>query len=473
MDEITHQGFWWLPEDPDHAVAGTLILRHSERPTLELIGTLHDRGFSSTSFEPEFILGVSSNRKKITLYRCAEVNRNTNLGSGLVVSKLSAALCFVGDHFSSNDQLVFPRFAVSYDQLSDWAWLTGFRFSIGQDPATKHFQRYELAYEFPDIHEANVGDFRVRFSPHFSQSGGPIDEYRLHQTMFLEVRPNHPMPLEWYLDTFYHLRNFITLGVGRPLVPIHMRATISVETVEGTELESPATVDVYRQVDREISSKKKVHPAQMLFSFPRIRPYYEQALQIWFQKAPLLRPVYDLYFSTLYNPRQYLEGRFLSLAQAVETYHRRQFGGAYLSGEAYDGLKRQLLDVVSGYPMDSDVRDAFSGKVQYLNEFSLRRRVKDLVSLFGTVIDRFIPNASRFASQVVDTRNYLTHYNPLLQSSAAQDQALYHLTEQLRLLLEFCLLREIGLPEDVREGLVSEHQRYIQLKMMLNRPSGA
>lgn len=469
MEEITLQGVWWLPENPDRAAPGTLTFRDSERPVLNLIGSLHDRDFSEQAFEPQFVLGLATTGKKVTLYRCLEVNRSFNLGGGLGTSRISASVLFIGEHFSEAKDLVFERFAVSYDHLSDWAWLSGFEYSITQDRETHKFQRYELTYAFPDPQEVQVGELRIRFAPTFNQSGGPITAYHLDQHLFLEVRPSSPMEFDGFLDTFYHLRNFITLGVGHPIHPVRMRATVSVELDEEHPLERPHDVQVYYRVDRAGMAEKSLHPAEMLFNFPKIRPYFEQTLVNWFGKASILKPVYDLYFGTLYNPKLYLEGRFLSLAQAVETYHRRMIGGSYVTDAEYEQLKALLLGAITSFNMDSDAKNALMGKVQYLNELSLRRRVKELVVSFDKLVTRHIPNPSKFAGRVVDTRNYLTHYNPSLEPNAVRGENLYLLAEQLRLLLELCFLRELGLPNELMEELVSEHQGYIRLGVSLDR----
>lgn len=465
MKDLKLQGVWWVPESPEQTVAGTLVFDGTNHPALELVGTLFQQTgiVQTTAPGTDIVLGLVDGGKMVTLYRCLQVNRSYNTATGLIISRVSASYVFVGAHFELPTDLLFKRFAISYDKLSDWAWLSGFELTLVADPDTGGFKRLELAYEFPDPHEVLVGDVAVRIAPTFNQAGGPIDEYRLTQILYFEARPPEARSFDYYLDFFYHIRNFITLGVGKTVYPEHILATVSVNVAEGSSLENSHTVDIYHLLDSSRVSGKDVHPALMLFSLPKLGEFYPAALNSWFEKASTLKPVYDLYFSTLYNPKMYLEGRFLSLSQALETYHRRVSGGKYLEQQVFETVHSALVEVLDGFEFERDVRNTFVGKLQYINELSLRRRIKELVLSFGDSIGRYIPSASSFAGRVVDTRNYLTHYNQSLEAGAAQGKDLYDLSEQLELLLELCFLRELGLPDVLRTSIVLEYEGYARL----------
>lgn len=45
---------------------------------------------------------------------------------------------------------------------------------------------------------------------------------------------------------------------------------------------------------------------------------------------------------------------------------------------------------------------------------------------------------------MVATRNYLTHFDKRLKAEAAEGEELYHTTQKLKILLETCLLVELG-----------------------------
>ena len=458
MKDATWEGIWWAPDQPSKKVAGILVFAEREGATLTLLGSLREDELSPASYNPEILVGISSSGLNITVYKCFETSRNIVITGGFPTSTVKGQMVLVGEHFDRPEAMQFSSMVVSYDQLGAWTRISGFEFSLRQDPATNGLAKYELRYSFPDSPEIRIDDFFVKFLPRF-QAKPRIDSHQLIQTMFVEVRPGKVQEIGWYLEIFSHLRNFITLGVGTAVYPVQMQGVVS----EGGELDGGGaqTVEIYKSVRRTTSENEVVHPAQMLFSLPRIRPHLESALKVWFSKSQVYKPIYALYFSTLYNEHLYLEGRFLTLTQAVETYHRRAIGGVYLPENQIEILLSRLGEAIDGAEMREDLRGIFKGKLQFINEVSLRNRIKELVSLIGPIGEQYIPKPGRFASLVVNTRNFLTHYNPSLAGSVATGEQLYVLTEQVRFLLEACLLRDIGLPEDLRGKLLREHQGYV------------
>ena len=62
---------------------------------------------------------------------------------------------------------------------------------------------------------------------------------------------------------------------------------------------------------------------EMVFSRSDLPGGSETAVARWLERAGNLDPVYKLFLGTVYNPRSYLEQRFLNLVQALEVYYRR------------------------------------------------------------------------------------------------------------------------------------------------------
>jgi len=65
-----------------------------------------------------------------------------------------------------------------------------------------------------------------------------------------------------------------------------------------------------------------------------------------------------------------------------------------------------------------------------------------------------------FVGKVVDTRNYLTHYDESKKEAAAVGRELYELTERLESVLEACLLREVGFEGDRLKEVLSRRRRF-------------
>ena len=61
---------------------------------------------------------------------------------------------------------------------------------------------------------------------------------------------------------------------------------------------------------------------------------------------------------------------------------------------------------------------------------------------------------------MVDTRNYQTHHDEDLKERAADGEDLYRLTQKLKMLLEVCLLTEIGFNLEEIKALFLRNSKY-------------
>jgi hypothetical protein len=77
-------------------------------------------------------------------------------------------------------------------------------------------------------------------------------------------------------------------------------------------------------------------------------------------------------------------------------------------------------------------------------------------------VSALITDKDAFAKNVVNTRNYHTHYDPHLKDKAVQGSKLYALTEQLSYLLQACLLVELGIPKQKCAELLIRNQGYVR-----------
>lgn len=200
---------------------------------------------------------------------------------------------------------------------------------------------------------------------------------------------------------------------------------------------------------------------------------FDVFLRNWFKQAKPseLKPTHDLYFGTLYIPLMYRESHFLSLAQAAESFHRRKYRGKYLSDKDYKEIPDVLVNAIP-LAVKKYFKNSLENKLKYSNEFSLRKRLKEIFDEYQHEIPGvFIKNKGAFIDNVVDTINYLTHYDKDLKERAASGNAIFHLTQELKTLLEICLLRELGFGSEEIEDRSSKLLRGIGRMNLSNSTS--
>jgi hypothetical protein len=210
-----------------------------------------------------------------------------------------------------------------------------------------------------------------------------------------------------------------------------------------------------REWDRE-----ELIPQDTLFTLSELGDALENAIRCYFLKRDRLQVPVDLYMSTIYHPDQLLRARFLTLVQAIEAYHRVSMPGKYMDEKTYDtGLKELLWQAIPA-TIDPGFREALKNKLNYLHEFSLRKRIEALTLKYTAVIGKLLGSAADFASTVSELRNRLTHPEPSNAGAKLDYKMLWHLSEKIALLLETCFLDELGFTENrIKEIVRSRSQR--------------
>jgi hypothetical protein len=156
----------------------------------------------------------------------------------------------------------------------------------------------------------------------------------------------------------------------------------------------------------------------------------------------------------------YIEHQFISTTQAAESYHRLRYRGRYLDDSLFKTVLDQLYQAIPPVPVPAFV-SALKTRLKYLNEWALRRRLKDLIGRQGEIAPAVLPGPRGFVDSVVDTRNYLTHLDPeLLPKARTSAIELFEFTQRLRVVLESALLAEIGFDSDRIRALIRRSRAY-------------
>ncbi len=461
MDGFEYEGIWWLPDNPQKQISGTLRFTPEEGATLDLIGTFKDS--INEMLNPDIILGISSNGKEITLYKCFEIRSNVSF-PGLLTSSFYADVVFVGAHFQKNEDIRFKEMSIYYLYLDEWVNISGFKIQLEFDE-----KEMLIKYESPASIQAGIDkDYKIfiGFGVTYPTLSIVQKEVNIKQRTYIRIEPSVEKSLDEYWNIMGYIQNFLSLGIMEPVYPLIIRGITEVnkKMIDGRPCNR--SVEIYYRLPEISKAPKTLLPHDMLFTFKDISDRFEVFLKNWFEKANTLRPVYDLYFGTLYNSRMYLQHQFLSLIQAIEAYHRRKFEGKYLSDGDYEPIYEEFKKLINKLNIESSFKEALKSKLKYGNEYSLRKRLKDLFEKYKEVVDDLIKDKDVFINKVVDTRNYLTHYDKNLRKKTVDGELLYYVTQQLKIVVEICLLSELGFNCEEIKNLLARNRRY---KYVFNR----
>jgi hypothetical protein len=119
----------------------------------------------------------------------------------------------------------------------------------------------------------------------------------------------------------------------------------------------------------------------------------------------------------------------------------------------YGARRREALTDAIPAGTDSSLRQALARRLEYGNEFALRRRLSELLKLLVGSSDAVTTDPKTFVEAVVAERNYPTHY-PLGQSEPMQPFECVYEAYRLRAFLTLLLLAEVGLTgQEAAQGL--------------------
>jgi len=466
MEEFEYNGIWWLPENPKNQISGTLKFNQRENTILELIGSFKEAKDINEIPELNIILGITSNGKIITLYKCYESNFHVSM-PGFFSSSFIVSIIFQGYHFKKEDDIKFDSLSLNYSHLEEWTKISGFKSKLEND-LENHFKKYEVSYSFPEKVEAKLDKFNLSFDYNFTSNGDGIKEVKLKQTTFIKIEPHKQVHFNDYeRDICYHIQNFLSLATGQAIFPEIIKGKINAYKTKLLDRRIAYNdILIFYSIKNLPDLSKKLHPFDMLFSFRDISDNFGKYLENWFAKSEILQPVYDLYFGTLYNPSMYLQHEFLSLIQALESYHRRVKEGKYVSEDDYTEIYKTLISVIP-QKLDNYFKESLIQKLKYHNEFSLRKRLVEILKKCEGVENLLIHNDESFVKDIVNTRNFLTHYDKNIEMKAKNGQELYELTQKIKFILEICFLIELEIPIETIKALVSQNQRYQYLARQL------
>lgn len=441
-----YEGYWWLPEKPDKKVTGNLSINRCEEIELRIIGSLESQdSFSYNQASLEIILGQAVDGNLITLIDPICTN---NYDSSAYTYKSQVAI--VGKkHFYTKNDVVFTSADIRFSLLDEWLCESGF--SIEKKTNEKgHLKQFILKYEYPEIIEFDIdilnSKFKIQYFFYRDQKYLNF-QHELNHKSFFKIKPQHSKNLEWYDNLFESLRRFITVVSGFP-VSITDIITYGDEYCSSKKQKVKEEFSVYFKLPSNAIETFDKHPGKLLTSANLPGVELSILLNNWFHKSEILEPAIILYVATLSTDLVYSEFRLLNYAQALEALHRRVFGGKYLTDEEYEPVCQTLINSIPE-SLERSHRDSLKGRIKYGHEFSQRKRIKLLLDeVWEGCLDEYIEDKNIFINKVINTRNYLIHYDSASESQAVKGTEIFYIAEQLKIILIAHILLQLGIPKE-------------------------
>lgn len=451
-DEFERTGRWWLPENPEDQLHGTLRYSQSQIE-LELSGTFDDvsatelLGGSAEFKNHPCIHGVSHDRQKFTLLRA----HATSLAS---TTKYSAFHLIVDKHVPSLPDLKLR--AVSFYCSHLEAFIGRQLFAVENEGEKEDFKSLTVKYIQPPklawrIDEINATvDFQTGMN--WISSHTP-QRHELRAKSFVTITPDAQEPLDWFIKQIWRFCYLLTLVTDEVVSPTGVEVFLDGDKYPGWHL-----YQVSKERDKDADKSTPV----FLFHLAHLVDNFEPILRQWFSVDDTLLNSIHLTMDAQRNPDHSVQGRFLLLAHAVEVISRATTSSEYMSNSDYESVKNDLVAAIPSR-VGSDHRASLKNKIKYGNEYSFHKRVKLLIeSLPASAQDVVCRDPVAFARGVSETRNYYTHFTDELRPKALPPVPLYWASEKLSFLMRIVLLRYLNIPVELTVERMKEHHRLLQ-----------
>ena len=435
-NEYIKTGYFWLPSNPENKIPGVLTIKNGGDIELEIIGLFRD-DIDSLNRDDDLsrIIGHIEDDGLVTLDDCFYTTKNISFG-GISKSKVCANKVFSGVAYDEKEEITFNSLSFSVDCFDDWVRISGIIVDNDWDNRTA-----SISYSPPENIQIPLNNgmvLEICFS--YTLPGFPnITEAKITQRAYLKIKSPSLIPLNKFIEVVYKLVNLMCFAIDDIVTLKNVVASsseIQREYSNGTKHLVPIKIYYPSLPFSKKIAKKTWH--QMLFNFHTIKTNIQDVINNWLDAYEVIDPALNLYFSVKTGAQKYVDGKFLALAQGLETYHRRTSNDTIMPPSQFDDLVSTLVD---GCPKNHI--DWLQGRLRHGNEINLGQRIKKTIEPFKD----FLGNSNerrKLIRQIVDTRNYLTHYSEDLKDSALTGSELWILCQKMEVIFQLHFLRVIG-----------------------------
>ena len=437
VEERRFEGYWWLPEHPENKVGGVLTYSPTEGARLRLFSALDadpEKRESDEAVEFSTVLGRSTDNEEITVKSTIRDEWNVvDVGDTTVMTAEHTSLrMYCGAHLTEDPQFVGLR--ISYPRLYGWFGKTGTESDVETTESEEPV--FIERYQRPDPAIADLDEFELRVEPQTTHSSSSGLHQRNEDAAFVIDSRGDGFSFNDSWEIARSLQSFLTLACGEET---YFEELIGILDDGITEVETLSSRSNYGNSSGEFDIN------QYTFEFSDIENRFSELIGDWFKMSDELEPVLSLYFATQYNSNLYIQNEFLSLARAIESFHRIEYDGLYIPESEFDDYYDELVaDIPSEYSQ-SFTDHLKDGTFKYANEYSLRKRLNELEDDFGELFSHLPIDFSEKISPIVGTRNDLTH--PDAERESPSPEELIHYADVLHVLLEMVLLKNLHIPD--------------------------
>lgn len=441
------KGSWWLPENPDNKVIGTLKISN-KKILLELEGKLKVD-------EPIFLLnGKTTDKIDITLLDCyIENGLVTTISDGAEIFEtiINCNYAFVGIAYKNEEDIKFDEISARYSYFTGWTGIkrpeiTHKNSLISIDNLEYHTISTILEdgteiilknYWFPDY-----------FTSHYT------DEINLKKYSDVGFKFKYSLLFKNCLEYIFYFGNFVSISLRKSAGVLE----IFLPKIEDIK----KRIQIYCNFYEDYEENRLVYH-NALFTLKEIEDNFGTYLYNFFKKKEIIKYIVDVYCEIIKSKITYISEEFLLYTRLLEAYHRcnPEMESFYLDTKKFRESKKIVLDLIEKYL--PGLKKWVSGAIDNSNYKSFSSMLREIINSIKYILIAFAfdkRTVDIFIKKVKDARNMLTH--PRDEDEEKNNEYvkfIYPMTKKLEIVLLSLTLKEIGFEDEkVKNILMSKSE---------------
>lgn len=413
LEPFETMGQWWIPSSKDKFSG---ILKYDPQEAileLKILGELLPLKSGPITFQNvKIVNGLTTGGQYMTLLNCLYAIDSIS-SPGYITSKVIPQFIFVGACFDNEEEIIFNEAVYSCHNNEDFMGESGLKpeFQVKDGKLST----YNLSYKYPEVINFKVENFNISTNWWISwPMGGP--ELNISEKAGFTIKsPQYCKHTDFLEIPINSIHSFLELIIEDRL-PIRTVALKSEKIgwteEDGTFHQEPVSLLWKQRISYPLPKKR--HPLELLFTIHGISNEINSVMQKWSGTWQKYKPAQNLFFTVLRMRKELtVENGFLNLCHVLEAYHRIKSDETYTQPEKYEEL---LGVIIQAIPQEH--KEYIRQRLQYGNELMLRKRFKHIYDLMPVKIQERIGERKNFCDKIVNTRNYLTHYDKNIKSLA-------------------------------------------------------
>ena len=448
-EEIKRSGFFWLPSLPQRQIPGTLTISDGGNIELELAQPLVNdiRAFKLDGFNQ--ILGRVEKNGPVTLDNCFRIAYERSIVDGALMGPevVRANRVFIGIQCGEDISPRFNAVSLSVEGIDKWVGISGIE-------VDRHSEKRALtiSYNEPeDIPLSLENGMKLLITFDSTFPGFPItNRAAVGQQTYFSLISKNARELNEFTSVASKVTAFLCFVMNEIVCLDRISATSNnLRRDIGNGRIAPIPVGIYCPSWPYSKNEPRISELDILFTFKEIQSRAASIINKWIENYEQIAPALDLYFwaQTAVLPSWNMQ--FLTLVQGLEAFHSRTSNEKHMDEDEFEKIRKTLVNMCP-----KRERSWFAQKLNYANELTLRNRIEKLIEPFDCLIDD--ERRPKLIDRIVNTRNYLTHYDSKLESKVAKGDVLRFLCIKMNALFRLHFLKLIGFHEQEINAIVDK-----------------